>query len=151
MARRDLGRAAAGQFGRRLLSPPTGRPPNTAPMARILVLDNDRAMRELLCEALRRGGHQALPAGRADEAESLLAEEPVDGMLLDLNLGGGHTGASLVERWSAASRLAPFLIVTGTPEHPELDALGRIDSFRGVVAKPFDLGDLLTRVGELAS
>lgn len=121
-------------------------------MARILVLDNDRAMRGLLALAVERGGHEVLQAGTVDEAESAMqATDPVDGMLLDLHLGGGHSGVSVVERWRAADRLAPFLVVTGTPEDPSLARLDGEPRFHGVLAKPFLLDELLQRVEDLTA
>lgn len=119
-------------------------------MARILVLDNDRAMRGLLAIAVERGGHEVLQAGTVDEAESALrAAGPADGMLLDLHLGGGHSGVSVVERWRESEWLAPFLVVTGTPEDHSLSRLDGEPRFHGVLAKPFLIEELLQRVEAL--
>jgi DNA-binding response OmpR family regulator len=119
-------------------------------VARFLVLDNDRSMRGLLALALERGGHEVVQAGTVDEADAALAEgAPVDGMLLDLHLGGGHSGVSVVERWSGSQQLAPFLVVTGTPEDASLASLDCEEHFRGVLGKPFMIDELLERVAEL--
>ena len=114
------------------------------------MLDNDRSMRGLLALALERGGHEVVQAGTADEADAALAEgEKVDGMLLDLHLGGGHSGVSVVARWSESKQLAPFLVVTGTPEDPSLASLDGEELFQGVLGKPFMIDELLRRVDEL--
>jgi DNA-binding response OmpR family regulator len=114
------------------------------------VLDNDRSMRGLLALALERGGHEVVQAGTVDEADVALAEGvAVDGMLLDLHLGGGHSGVSVVERWSESKQLAPFLVVTGTPEDASLANLDREELFQGVLGKPFMIDELLLRVAEL--
>jgi DNA-binding response OmpR family regulator len=119
-------------------------------VARFLVLDNDRSMRGLLALALERGGHEVVQAGTVDEADVALAEGvAVDGMLLDLHLGGGHSGVSVVERWSESKQLAPFLVVTGTPEDASLANLDREELFQGVLGKPFMIDELLLRVAEL--
>lgn len=116
-------------------------------MARFLVLDNDRAMRGLLTLAVERGGHEVLQAGTVDEAEAALETGgPVDGMLLDLHLGGGHSGVSVVARWRASERLAPFFVVTGTPEDESLAQLDGEPHFQGVLAKPFPIDELQRRV-----
>ena len=120
-------------------------------MARFLVLDNDRSMRGLLALAVERGGHEVLQAGSVDEAEAAMqAAEPVDGMLLDLHLGGGHSGVSVVARWRESGCLAPFVVVTGTPDDVSLAQLDGEPRFHGVLAKPFAIDELLRRVEQLA-
>jgi len=107
-------------------------------------------MRGLLALALERGGHEVVQAGTVDEADAALVEGlPVDGMLLDLHLGGGHSGVSVVERWSASHQLAPFLVVTGTPDDASLASLEGEELFQGVLGKPFLLDELLARVATL--
>lgn len=107
-------------------------------------------MRGLLALAVERGGHQVLQAGSVDEADAALdAAGAVDGMLLDLHLGGGHSGVSVVERWRGSGRLAPFLVVTGTPEDASLAQLEGEALFRGVLGKPFLIDELLSRVEAL--
>lgn len=107
-------------------------------------------MRGLLALVLERGGHDVVQAGTVEEADAALADSPeVDGMLLDLHLGGGHSGVSVVERWSESKQLAPFLVVTGTPEDASLAKLDGEEFFQGVLAKPFMIDELLLRVAEL--
>lgn len=99
---------------------------------------------------LQRGGHEPVAVGTVSEAEAALAEHgEVEGMLLDLHLGGGHSGVSVVADWARSGQLAPFLVVTGTPEHPSLAELEGQPLFRGVLAKPFPLDELQRRVQEL--
>lgn len=119
-------------------------------MARFLVLDNDRAMRGLLTLAVEREGHEVLQAGTVEEAEAALEMAgSVDGMLLDLHLGGGHSGVSVVARWREVDRLAPFFVVTGTPEDESLAQLDGEPRFHGVLAKPFLIDELQRRVDQL--
>lgn len=116
------------------------------------MLDNDQAMRGLLQLALERNGFQVHPAATAADAERVLAAaSTIDAMLLDLHLGGGHSGVSLVRDWREAGALAPFLVVTGTPEDPSLAELDHEPMFRGVLAKPFLLDELVARVQQITS
>lgn len=107
---------------------------------RVLVLDNDRTMRDLLAFALRSRGLEAVAVGEVDEAEAALEES--DGLLLDFQLGGGHTGAEVARRWAVEQRLPPFWLVTGMPEDPEVQSLKELRQLIGVVGKPFSLLDL---------
>lgn len=107
-------------------------------------------MRGLLALALERGGHEVLQAGTVEEADALLdSSGEVEGMLLDLHLGGGHSGVSVVEHWRASERLAPFLVVTGTPEDPSLQSIQDESLFRGVLGKPFMIDELQRRANAL--
>lgn len=104
---------------------------------KVVVLDNDAGMRELMVLALGRRGIQAAPASTVEEAEAGLSG--ADGLLMDFHLGGGNSGADVVRRWSGEGRLPRFWLVTGTPEEPEAQALGELRELVRVVGKPFRL------------
>jgi DNA-binding response OmpR family regulator len=115
---------------------------------RVLVLDNDAALRELLRMALQRAGLAVVVAATAEACEPLLREGRADLLLLDLNLAGGDCGWRRVQEWSAADCLPPFFAVTGTPDDPRCEQMAGSEQFLGVIAKPFpvlELGDVLRR------
>jgi DNA-binding response OmpR family regulator len=122
---------------------------NKIGMSRILVFDNDRAMRELLSMAIGQAGFDAVAVGDVAQAEAELADSKVEAMLLDLHLGGGHTGVSLIEQWRQRGWNQPFLMITGTPEHPSLAQLSGLPGFHGVLPKPFLMDELIARVRAL--
>jgi len=125
--------------------------PSATDPSRILIFDNDRAMRDLLAMAVGQAGFHAVPVGEVAEAESQLSAERVDAMLLDLHLGGGHSGVSLVAQWRQRGWNQPFLIITGTPEHPSLQELEGLEGFHGVLPKPFPINELIDRVRALTA
>lgn len=104
---------------------------------KVLILDNDRSMRELVALALRMQELDCVAAGTVEEAELALPESGA--VLMDFHLGGGHTGAAVARRWAAEGRLPPFWLVTGTPEDEEVRALAELPQLRAVVGKPFSL------------
>ena len=55
-------------------------------MATVLIVDDDPAMREALCEATRDLGHDARAAASGSQALSALHARPVDAVLLDLRM-----------------------------------------------------------------
>jgi DNA-binding NtrC family response regulator len=59
------------------------------PELRILVVDDDSSLRNACCEIALGMGFIALAAGSVPEALTILAEQPVDLLLLDLKLPGG--------------------------------------------------------------
>lgn len=119
--------------------------------ATVLVLDNDAALRELLKMALGSEGLEVLAAADGEEATALLAERPVDLLLLDLNLAAGDCGLARARAWAEAGRLPAFFAVTGTPDDPRLTAMEEIDRFLGVIAKPFSILALIEQVQAAAA
>lgn len=106
-------------------------------------------MRDLLVLAIQHQGMNPRPAASVVEAERQLEAGDIDMMLLDLNLGGGHTGVSLALEWQQRGCLVPFVIVTGTPNHPSLIDLEGVAEYRGLLSKPFPIPDLLASLQKM--
>jgi CheY-like chemotaxis protein len=108
--------------------------------ARILVVDDEPAIREFLARILRRIGHEPLLA--ADGAAALAfvrADPPPDAILCD-HRTGAMSGAAFND---AVAKVAPelahrFAFMTGDVTNPELRAVA---AARGIplLAKPFDI------------
>ncbi len=107
-------------------------------------------MRELLALAVQHQGMNPRPAASVEDAEREIAVGDVDMMLLDLNLGGGHTGVSLALEWRERGCLLPFVIITGTPQHPSLSELEGMEEYCGLLSKPFPMPDLLNQLSAMA-
>ena len=65
------------------------RLPEGLPAFRILVVDDDAALRKACCEIASGMGFLPLSAGSVPEALALLRQQPVEMLLLDLKLPGG--------------------------------------------------------------
>jgi len=120
--------------------------------SRVLVVDDEPAIRHALGRLFRREGWDVVTAGTAGEALAALETAPADAVLLDFHLpgmSGAELGAELVVRWPAlAGRL---VFVSGDPTLTP-------DSFpaecRGarLMPKPFDLLEMAAVLrGVLAS
>lgn len=57
-------------------------------MARILVVEDDIAVQEVVSEFLRSTGHQIYPAASAEQARHLLASEAIEVALIDCLMSG---------------------------------------------------------------
>ena len=81
--------------------------------ARILVTDDDEAIRALLVQQLRREGHDAVPAAGGEEALRLLRQSDFDLVLLDLNMPG-MDGEDVLKRIISDPRLrdTPVIMVS---------------------------------------
>lgn len=110
-------------------------------MAAILVVDDEAAIRRLLCRALERGGYAPLEAGDAAAALAEAGKGP-DLVLLDLGLPD-RDGLELIPPLKSAG--LAIIVLTARDNSAEKVAaldLGADD----YVTKPFDTEELLARV-----
>jgi signal transduction histidine kinase/CheY-like chemotaxis protein len=108
--------------------------------ARILLVDDDPALREMMLTALAMRGADVVAASTAEEA--LAAEGVFELALVDMRLGD-QAGDVLLAELRSAGKVQKGLIVTGSDTLPDLAEGGRPD---GVLRKPFQLEDLYERV-----
>jgi CheY-like chemotaxis protein len=107
---------------------------NPASSPRILVVDDDRALRHAVSSLLERNGHTVLQAGDGPAALAHLAGTEVQLMLLDMGLPG-MTGLDLLARVRAGDR-HPIVVVITADDTPEtLLAAIRAQAYR-YVKKP---------------
>lgn len=114
---------------------------------RVLVVDDDSELRELLARALERDGHVVSAVGTVEAARRALLEDAADVVVLDLSLPDGD-GAALCHELRGHAVGVPVLVLTAHSEIPtrvrSLDA--GADDFLG---KPFSIAELRARVRAL--
>ena len=111
----------------------------------VLVVEDDASLR-LLCRLnLELERYRVLEAGTLTRAAELLAEEPVDVVLLDLHVAGRH-GTELVPVIKAERPRASICLLSGTSETDPPMQEG-VDAF---VRKPFDIEHLNETVRQLS-
>ncbi len=113
---------------------------------RILIVDDEPAIRDMVAYALRKGDYDPAHAGDAREAQAAIAERVPDLILLDWMLPG-TSGLELARRWrrEALTREIPIIMLTARGE--ENDRVGGLEA--GVddyVVKPFSARELLARI-----
>jgi two-component system phosphate regulon response regulator OmpR len=110
----------------------------------ILIVDDEREMREVLEEYLVVHGYAALSAESAGAARSLAAQHPIDLALLDINMPG-EDGLSLARY--LRERYARIAIVMLTCAGAVVDRIVGLEmGADDYVPKPFDPRELLARV-----
>jgi two-component system OmpR family response regulator len=111
---------------------------------RILVVEDDKNLREQLAAALGDAGYTVDTADNGEEGQFLGETEPYDLAILDLGLPK-IDGLSVLKHWRKEGRTMPVLILSARDRWSEkvegLD-LGAND----YVTKPFHMGELLARV-----
>ncbi|HUR15924.1 MAG TPA: ATP-binding protein [Candidatus Limnocylindrales bacterium] len=112
----------------------------------VLVVDDERAIRETIRRALERAGHSVTAAGSGAEALEILRDRSVDLLLIDHRMsamdGTEFYGYAIAARPELTGRA---LMMTGDTLNPELLEFVRENSL-SLIAKPFDIDDLTAEV-----
>ncbi len=113
---------------------------------RILIIDDEPAIRDMVAFALRKAEYEPIQAGDAREAQSAIADRVPDLILLDWMLPG-VSGIELARRFrrEGLTREVPIIMLTARGE--ENDRVNGLDA--GVddyVVKPFSSRELLARI-----
>lgn len=113
---------------------------------RILVVDDDPQVRELLIRFLRREGYTPMPTGSGEEALELVVSDPPDLILLDVTMSG-IDGFSVCRRLKENERTAliPVTILTGLQD-AEARTRGIEAGADDFLTKPFEYSMLRARL-----
>ena len=122
--------------------PPPAARDGTRAQARILLVDDDSAVREITATILRDRGYGVIEAGSGGAAlDALDAAPAIDLLLVDFAMPGMN-GAELAREAQARRPGLPVLFVTGYQDEA---ALGDV-SAGAVVQKPFRDGELARKI-----
>lgn len=117
--------------------------------ARVLIVDDERPVVEMLSRLMKRIGYEAVTASNGADALALVSRERPDTVILDINMPG-IDGVEVCRRLKAdpATRLIPIILLTGLS--------ASADRIRGIAAgaddfvtKPPVLAELTARVRAL--
>jgi two-component system OmpR family response regulator len=114
---------------------------------RILLVEDEPALRTQLREALRAAGYAVDEAADGRDAQALGDTEPFDAVILDLGLPGVD-GLTVLRRWRDAGRTVPVLILTARDGWSEKVA-GIDAGADDYLTKPFHVEELLARLRAL--
>jgi two-component system, OmpR family, response regulator MprA len=114
---------------------------------KVLIVDDDRALRDALRRTLVLGGYETLSAADGEDALSLVSAAAPDAVVLDVGLPD-IDGLEVSRRLRASGNRVPILMLTAR------DAVeDRIDGLDAgaddYLVKPFDVGELKARLRAL--
>jgi two-component system, OmpR family, response regulator MprA len=115
--------------------------------ARVLIADDDRAIREALTRALGLEGYDVVQAGDGNTALSLIESTLPDVAILDVMMPN-IDGLTVCRVLRAERNRLPVLMLTARTETPHRVA-GLDAGADDYLAKPFDLDELLARLRAL--
>jgi CheY-like chemotaxis protein len=106
---------------------------------RVLVLDDEPAIRDFLGRILRRGGYEPVVASDGDSALQIVRDDPPDAILCDHRMAG-MSGIAFHE---AVAEIVPalarrFVFMSGDVLNPELSEFAVAQGVT-LLAKPFDI------------
>jgi len=117
---------------------------NTPHIDKILVVDDDARIRDLLRRYLTQEGFQVLLAEDGKALTRVLLREPVDLIVLDLMMPG-EDGLSVCRRLRGANDRTPIIMLTAKGE--DIDRIVGLEvGADDYLAKPFNPRELLARV-----
>jgi DNA-binding NtrC family response regulator len=114
-------------------------------VATVLVIDDERGVREGLCRAVSAAGHRSVAASGVVEARAAIAKEAPDCVLLDVRLKDGDGLAFLAELRGGLAPEAPVIMATAYGDSERTIGAMKSGAF-DYVTKPFDLPALLATV-----
>ena len=115
------------------------------PKARILLMDDDSSVREMLMRVLVGEGYLVLPAASGVEGLKIAAATQIDLVLLDLNMPG-QSGWDTFEELTAENPLVPVIIITAR-SNQLFTALA--SGVGALLEKPLDFPNLLQAIANL--
>jgi two-component system, OmpR family, phosphate regulon response regulator PhoB len=115
-------------------------------MSRILVVEDEPAIAELIAMNLRHSGHEVVLAMDGDEAQQVVDGELPDLVLLDWMLPD-QSGIVLARRWRAAQRTKALPVIMLTARAEESDNIAGLDAGADdYLTKPFSTNELMARI-----
>jgi PAS domain S-box-containing protein len=125
---------------------PAKAPPAPRGKGRVLVMDDDSAIRELAKECLSYLGYESATAADGDEAFEKYAQaeaegRPFDVVMLDLTVPGGVGGRETIKRLRERFPAVRAIVSSGYSNDPIMGSF-RDHGFAGVLQKPFSVDDL---------
>ena len=113
---------------------------------KILVMDDEKMLRELAEKMLRRIGYRVETAGNGKEAvemyqKALESTEPFDLVMLDLTVKGGPGGKEAIKELLRLNPDVKAIVCSGYGDHPVMSNYKEY-GFRSALAKPFSKASL---------
>jgi CheY-like chemotaxis protein len=119
-------------------------------MARLLVVDDEEHVRELIGEVLERAGHSVTQAPDGEQALESIADQPPDLVVCDIYMPG-IDGLSFLKRVKSANPRARVIIMSGGGPGKSLELSTTLAETYGadrVLLKPFPNETIVKAVQE---
>lgn len=116
-------------------------------MSKILILEDENMLNEMICEYLSSNGFNVIGVKSYDEALNLAYEQNFDLWIFDVKIIGGN-GFELLKELREAGKFTPCIFVTSLNTIDDLNK-GFLSGCDDFLKKPFELKELLLRTNNL--
>ena len=121
----------------------------------IIIMDDEEIIREVFDEMLSLKGYKVLSAQDGEETiklyeEARLSDNPVDLIIMDLNIPGGMGGQETVLKILQLNPKAKIVVSSGYANDPVMSDYKKY-GFCAALAKPFQFQELMTTIARLIS
>jgi two-component system, OmpR family, phosphate regulon response regulator PhoB len=118
-------------------------------MSRILIVEDESAIAELVAINLRHAGFEVTLAGDAEQAQAAVDDVLPNLVILDWMLPG-KSGHALARQWRLAPRTRDLPVIMLTARADEADKVSGLDAGADdYLTKPFSVNELLARIRAL--
>jgi two-component system phosphate regulon response regulator PhoB len=115
-------------------------------MSRVLVVEDESAIAELISINLRHAGYEVTIASAADQAQMEVDRVLPDLVILDWMLPG-QSGLALAKRWRSEARTKELPVIMLTARADEADKIAGLDAGADdYLTKPFSTNELMARI-----
>jgi DNA-binding response OmpR family regulator len=114
---------------------------------RVLLVDDDGAVREMMNQALTRKGFEVVTASSVPEALRHIADETFDVLITDLHMPEAGDGFTVVSAMRHSQPHALTMLVSGYPDAESAMAAILLEADE-VLVKPFEVGKLTDLIHE---
>ncbi len=114
---------------------------------RILVVDDEKDIVEIICDLLKGDGYRTLAAYDGDQALQMIGREPPDLVILDIKMPVVD-GFAVIETVRAIPSLVstPIIVLTATQIIQEVEDRLKNFNIQTCISKPFEPTELLAAV-----
>jgi len=129
--------------------------PSVSGRGRILVMDDEEAVRDVAREMLESFGYSVTLASDGAEAvaiyrQAMASGEPLDSVLMDLTIPGGMGGQEAITKLLEIDPGVKAIVCSGYSNDPVMSSY-RAYGFRGVIRKPYSLKQLSDTIFDVLS
>jgi len=117
-------------------------------VAKILIVDDEARIRELLCKSFNMAGYEVVTVPTAEQSLELIFKEIFDLILLDIRLSSGESGISILKKIREFQKEIPVVVYSGALT-PELEIEARTAGANEVLSKDIDILQLVAQIGKI--
>ena len=117
-------------------------------MARILVIDDDQLIREMIALTLGKAGHTVDQAKQGDDGLAAFRAHPADLIITDMAMPG-MDGVQLIQRLLKEHPKLPIIAMSGAPDSAQFLYLASYLGAGRLLTKPFGTEALRLAVDEV--